>query len=73
MDIVAAISNYVTKMVSSDGAAGPAGKMKILLLDSETVCPLGSGSVDWAGANGEDGMAGIDCLYSRHSEPAAGA
>ncbi|KAA8914847.1 Sec1-like protein [Sphaerosporella brunnea] len=37
MDIVAAVSNYVTKMVSSDGAAGPAGKMKILLLDSETV------------------------------------
>ncbi|KAI5821161.1 Sec1-like protein [Pyronema omphalodes] len=37
MDIVAAISNYVTKMVSSDGAAGPSGKMKILLLDSETV------------------------------------
>ena len=37
MDIVAAISNYVTKMVSSDGAAGPSGKMKILLLDGETV------------------------------------
>jgi vacuolar protein sorting-associated protein 45 len=37
MDIVAAISNYVTKMVSSDGSAGPSGKMKILLLDSETV------------------------------------
>ncbi|RPA86129.1 Sec1-like protein [Ascobolus immersus RN42] len=40
MDIVQAVSNYVTKMVSSEaagGAAGPASKMKILLLDNETV------------------------------------
>lgn len=37
MDIVLAVSNYVQKMVSADGAAGSAGKMKILLLDDETV------------------------------------
>ncbi|KAI5838976.1 Sec1-like protein [Morchella snyderi] len=37
MDIVLAVSNYVGKMVSADGAAGSSGKMKILLLDSETV------------------------------------
>lgn len=39
MDIVQAVSGYVSKMVSlGDGAAGtPNAKMKILLLDSETV------------------------------------
>lgn len=37
MDIVLAVSNYLGKMVSADGAAGASGKMKILLLDSETV------------------------------------
>lgn len=37
MDIVLAVSNYLGKMVSADGAAGSSGKMKILLLDSETV------------------------------------
>ncbi|CUS14780.1 unnamed protein product [Tuber aestivum] len=39
MDIVSAVSSYVGKMVSSVGAGGPSGKMKILLLDSETVSP----------------------------------
>ena len=43
MDIVAAVSNHVTKMVSSGGTAGPAGKMKVLLLDSETVCEIALG------------------------------
>jgi vacuolar protein sorting-associated protein 45 len=39
MDIVQAVSGYVTKMVSvGDNAAGTsAAKMKILLLDNETV------------------------------------
>lgn len=37
MDIVSAVSSYVGKMVSSAGAGGSSGKMKILLLDSETV------------------------------------
>lgn len=37
MDIVSAVSSYVGKMVSSTGAGGSSGKMKILLLDSETV------------------------------------
>ncbi|KAL7273184.1 vacuolar protein sorting-associated protein 45 [Rhizina undulata] len=37
MDIVTAASSYVNKMVSNEGAAGSSGKMKILLLDSETV------------------------------------
>jgi len=37
MDIVSAVSSYVGKMVSSVGAGGSSGKMKILLLDSETV------------------------------------
>jgi hypothetical protein len=45
MDIVLAVSNYVGKMVSADGAAGSSGKMKILLLDSETVsCPTTTSS-----------------------------
>jgi vacuolar protein sorting-associated protein 45 len=42
MDVIAAISNYVTKMVSTDGAGGSPGKMKIFLLDSETVCSIDS-------------------------------
>lgn len=40
MDIVQAVQTYVKRMFSPDnagGAAGTAGKMKILLLDSETV------------------------------------
>jgi vacuolar protein sorting-associated protein 45 len=39
MDIVQAVSGYITKMVSAgDSAAGTsAAKMKILLLDNETV------------------------------------
>ncbi|KAG0635457.1 Sec1-like protein [Tuber brumale] len=37
MDIVSTVSSYVGKMVSSAGAGGSSGKMKILLLDSETV------------------------------------
>lgn len=39
MDIYAAVSNYITKMVSSgdSGTNGGNPKMKILLLDRETV------------------------------------
>lgn len=37
MDVFAAVTAYVTKMISPAGAAGSSGKMKILLLDSETV------------------------------------
>ena len=39
MDVVQAVSGYISKMVSAgDGASGtPSAKMKILLLDSETV------------------------------------
>lgn len=39
MDVVQAVSGYVTKMVSAGDSAsgGAAAKMKILLLDSETV------------------------------------
>jgi hypothetical protein len=38
MDIVQAVSGYVTKMVSTgDSATGSPAKMKILLLDSDTV------------------------------------
>jgi vacuolar protein sorting-associated protein 45 len=42
MDVFQAVSGYVTKMVSTgDGQAGSnAAKMKILLLDSETVSPV---------------------------------
>lgn len=41
MDIVQAVSGYITKMVSAgDSSTGSqAAKMKILLLDSETVGP----------------------------------
>jgi vacuolar protein sorting-associated protein 45 len=44
MDVAQAVSGYITKMVSAgDSASGSAAKMKILLLDSETVglslCP----------------------------------
>lgn len=41
MDIAQTVSGYITKMVSvGDGAqaSGGAAKMKILLLDTETVC-----------------------------------
>lgn len=39
MDVVQAVSGYISKMVTAgDGSSGmPSGKMKILLLDSETV------------------------------------
>lgn len=38
MDVVQAVSGYVSKMVSAgENASGTAGKMKILLLDDETV------------------------------------
>lgn len=41
MDIVQSVSGYITKMVSAgDSSTGSqAAKMKILLLDSETVGP----------------------------------
>ncbi len=39
MDVVQAVSGYISKMVSAgDSTSGmPSAKMKILLLDSETV------------------------------------
>jgi hypothetical protein len=39
MDVVLAVSTYVSKMLSAgDGATGqPSGKMKVLLLDADTV------------------------------------
>lgn len=41
MDVVAAVSGYITKMVTvGDSSSSSSSKMKILLLDSETVrCP----------------------------------
>lgn len=40
MDIMQSVSGYITKMVSAGdaGATGAAAKMKILLLDRDTVC-----------------------------------
>lgn len=58
MDVVTAVSNYVTKMIGSDGAAGPSGKMKILLLDEETV-----GLVLPAHFSIADSVVGINCLH----------
>jgi hypothetical protein len=42
MDISQAVSGYITKMVSTGDAvqSQAAAKMKILLLDNETVCSL---------------------------------
>jgi vacuolar protein sorting-associated protein 45 len=42
MDISQAVSGYITKMVSTGDAvqSQAASKMKILLLDNETVCSL---------------------------------
>lgn len=38
MDVVAAVSGYISKMVTAgESATGSSSKMKILLLDSETV------------------------------------
>lgn len=39
MDVVAAVSGYISKMVSAgdSSTSGSSSKMKILLLDSETV------------------------------------
>lgn len=38
MDVVAAVSGYMSKMVTAgESASGSSSKMKILLLDSETV------------------------------------
>lgn len=38
MDVVAAVSTYITKMVTAgDSSSSASSKMKILLLDSETV------------------------------------
>jgi len=54
MDVVSAISGYVSKMVSAgDGASSTSSaKMKILLLDSETVRttnPYLYGADEWIG------------------------
>lgn len=40
MDVVAAASGYISKMVTVGESAGASSKMKILLLDSETVGDL---------------------------------
>jgi len=37
MDVVQAVSGYIAKMVSAGDSTAGAAKMKILLLDSETV------------------------------------
>lgn len=37
MDVVAAVSGYITKMVTAGDSSSSSSKMKILLLDSETV------------------------------------
>lgn len=47
MDVVSAISGYISKMVSAgDTTTGSSSKMKILLLDSETVRVLESNLFD---------------------------
>lgn len=40
MDIFQTVSGYITKMVSAGdgGSSGGAAKMKMLLLDKDTVC-----------------------------------
>jgi vacuolar protein sorting-associated protein 45 len=53
MDIVQAVSGYITKMVSVGDSAATgtsAAKMKILLLDNETVglSPASKGLWSWA-------------------------
>ncbi|KAF2841735.1 Sec1-like protein [Patellaria atrata CBS 101060] len=55
MDIVQAVSGYITKMVSAgDAASGmPAAKMKILLLDNETVSILSTATTQSALLNHE--------------------
>jgi vacuolar protein sorting-associated protein 45 len=50
MDIVQAVSGYITKMVSAGDSAATgttAAKMKILLLDNETV-GLSPPSIGWS-------------------------
>lgn len=37
MDVVAAVSGYIAKMVTAGDSGSSSTKMKILLLDSETV------------------------------------
>jgi hypothetical protein len=55
MDVFAAVSSYVTKMVTIDesGTGVSSGKMKILLLDEETVSrgAIGSHLADTSGAH----------------------
>ncbi|KAJ9663903.1 vacuolar protein sorting-associated protein 45 [Coniosporium apollinis] len=55
MDVVQAVSGYITKMLSAgDSAAGtPAAKMKILLLDSETVAIMSTATTQSALLNHE--------------------
>ena len=62
MDVAVAVSGYVSKIASAgDGAAN--SKMKILLLDSETVCSVS--------ASTERGLTksapGLNCIYGHHS------
>lgn len=46
MDVAVAVSGYVSKIAAlGDGAAGSSAKMKILLLDSETVSLQTNGNV----------------------------
>ncbi|KAI9882496.1 MAG: hypothetical protein M1823_005756 [Watsoniomyces obsoletus] len=52
MDVVAAVSGYITKMVSS-GESSASGKMKILLLDNETVSIVSTATTQSALLNHE--------------------
>ena len=53
MDVVAAVSGYISKMVSAGdpSTSGSSSKMKILLLDSETVGTYSLYKHKWARAN----------------------
>jgi len=64
MDVVQAVSGYISKMVGvGDGASGTSNaKMKILLLDSETVRHPESIHA----RSLTDGL-GLDCVDSNHS------
>lgn len=65
MDVFQTVSGYITKMVSAgDGQAGSgAAKMKILLLDNETVCNV----ITRTQCAGPDHLLGAYSLICDHS------
>lgn len=69
MDVFQAVSGYVTKMVSAGDGGQAASKMKILLLDSETVSIISSATTQSALLSHEIYLTEYVSSGNEHSHP----